>query len=388
MKNGKLISAQIGCGAFAEGQDFPNFRKNPKTEIKWCCDISLDRAKEMASKFEVEKTTDNFMDTINDPEVDMIKVCTSHEAHLPIIEAAAANGKHIFCEKPMALEEAEAHKIIRAVRRGGVKICVDLNRRMAPSMRALKKRWKEHQENPKHQPWRFIEIERDRFPEETKSNLLINIQDESSSYRLVHLDPLHGGGLILGETVHWLDLACWFFAPQVPVQIQAWGSARLSHGINLLFSDGDSATIIFSCCGTFDYPKEIYELTSGAALFRNKFFVENEYFGIPELQNETFPMQHDPYKEIGDGFSAYMEKYKKQVAGSQNSKEKLLSFGVDKGHENMLNTFVDAILNETPSPCDEIAGLQSTCLAKLAIQSIELRQALPVPIDKIRPAIV
>jgi hypothetical protein len=43
MKNGKLISAQIGCGAFAEGQDFPNFKKNPKTEVKWCCDISLER---------------------------------------------------------------------------------------------------------------------------------------------------------------------------------------------------------------------------------------------------------------------------------------------------------------------------------------------------------
>jgi predicted dehydrogenase len=342
----------------------------------------------MATKFDVEKTTANFIDAINDPEVDMIKICTSHEAHLPIIEAASAKGKHIFCEKPMALEEAEAHKIIRAVRKSGVKLCVDLNRRMAPSMHALKRSWKEHQENPRHQPWKYVEIEREKFPEETKSHLLINIQDESSSYRLVHLDPLHGGGLILGETVHWLDLACWFFAPQVPVQIQAWGSARLSHGINLLFSDGDTATIIFSCCGTFDYPKEIYELSSGAALFRNKFFVENEYFGIPEKENERFPMQHDPFKETGEGFDAYMEKYKKQVSDSQNSKEKLLAFGVDKGHENMLDAFVEAILNDTPSPCDEIAGLESTCLAKLAIQSIERRQPLPVPIDKIRPAIV
>jgi hypothetical protein len=129
-------------------------------------------------------------------------------------------------------------------------------------------------------------------------------------------------------------------------------------------------------------------MTSGAALFRNKFFVENEYFGIPDLANETFPMQHDPFKETGEGFDAYMEKYKKQVSGSQNSKEKLLAFGVDKGHENMLNTFVDSILNDKASPCDEIAGLQSTCLAKLAIQSIETRQVLPVPVDKIRPAIV
>jgi len=54
----------------------------------------------------------------------------------------------------------------------------------------------------------------------------------------------------------------------------------------------------------------------------------------------------------------------------------------------MLDSFVDAILNDTPSPCDELAGFNSTYLAKLAIQSIENRSVLPVPVEKLAPSIV
>jgi predicted dehydrogenase len=391
MARKKLTVGQIGCGAFAQGQDFPNFAKNPQTEMKWCCDLSLDKAKSVAAKFAVPRATSNFMDVVNDPEVDLIKIATTHEIHLPIIEAAAAKGKHIFCEKPMAMEEIEAFKIISAVRKGGVKLCVDLNRRMSPSMHVLRDRWLKHKKNPAHQPWRYIETERAQFPEEKQTQLLIRVQDESASYRIVHLDPLKGGGLIIGESVHWLDLACWFFAPQVPVEIKAWGSTRLSHGINLTFSAGDTATIIFNCGGTFDYPKELYEVTHNGALLRNICFVENEYYGISGLEKETFPLQHDSFTKVGTegGFSGLMKKHMARVKGlKSNSKTGHGSVAVDKGHENMLNSFVDAIIKDRPSPCDEISGYMATYLAKLAIKSIETRMSLPVPIDKVQPCIV
>ena len=53
----------------------------------------------------------------------------------------------------------------------------------------------------------------------------------------------------------------------------------------------------------------------------------------------------------------------------------------------MWKAFVDAILNDKPSPCDELAGFQSTYLAQLAIRSIECRQTLPVPVERYMPAI-
>ena len=385
MKKDVLRVAQIGCGAFATGQDLPNFQADERLECVWCCDVDEERAREVAADFGVPNTTTDFMECINDPQVDFLKIATSHEVHLPIIEAAAAAGKHVFCEKPMALELTESLKIIRAVRRSGIKLCVDLNRRMSPALRALRKCWRRHVSNPTHQPWRFVEMERELFPEEQRTQFLIRVQDDSLSYRIQHFDPLKGGGEILGETVHWLDVACWLYLPQIPVEIQAWGSSRFSHGIHLTFSEGDTATITFSCGGTFDYPKEMYEIASAGALFRSECFVENQYYGIPGLDKETFPLQRDCLPEVGTegGLSGYMEKYFARVKGLSNSKAGHGELGVNKGHWEMLDGFVTAILEDAPSPCDEMAGYLSTYLALLAIQSIETRQALPVPLERV-----
>ena len=78
----------ITC-VITEGWDFPNFAKNPHMEIKWRCDLSQNRAREMVATFAVPEVTSDYMEIINDPEVDRIKVSTSHEVYLPIIEAAA-----------------------------------------------------------------------------------------------------------------------------------------------------------------------------------------------------------------------------------------------------------------------------------------------------------
>ena len=158
-----LTAAQIGCGKFARSQDFPNMAKHPDVTLKWACDVNPDNAKTAAEQFHVPETTTDFMEVVNDPEVDMIKIATTHEAHLPIIEAAAKAGKHIFCEKPMAMHDKEAYLIMKAVRRSGIKLCVDLNRRMSPAMQALRRKWLDHAENPIHNPWRYIENSENRF---------------------------------------------------------------------------------------------------------------------------------------------------------------------------------------------------------------------------------
>ena len=203
---------------------------------------------------------------------------------------------------------------------------------------------------------------------------------------MIHLDPLAGGGQIIGESVHWLDLACWWFKPQIPVELLAWGSRRFSHGIHLTFSEGDTATILFLCGGTFDYPKEQYEVTCRGGLFRSECFVENQYHGIPGLERELFLLQRDSDPSIGSegGLPGLMKKHFARVRGLGNAKAGHDTLSVDKGHERMLDGFVDSILNGTPTPCDEMDGFVSVYLAKQAIKSIELRQAMPVPVDKIK----
>ena len=77
----------------------------------------------------------------------------------------------------------------------------------------------------------------------------------------------------------------------------------------------------------------------------------------------------------------------KNVSGSSNAKivEQTCPLIVDKGHKAMLNGFIDAILNDKPSPCDELAGFRSTFLAQKAIESIRLKQTIPLQIEDVTP---
>ncbi|MDR0932579.1 MAG: Gfo/Idh/MocA family oxidoreductase [Victivallales bacterium] len=388
MKKNRLVAAQIGCGKFAYIQDLVNLTTHPDVDLKWVCDISADRAEETAKRFHVPHATTDFMEIIADSEVDFIKIATSHEVHLPIVQAAAKAGKHVFCEKPMAMTDREGYLIMQEVKRSGIKFCVDLNRRMAPAMIALKNAWQQHKTKPIHNPWRYVEGNpRKPLPEENLPHLNIRIQDESSSYGLIHLAPLSGGGEIIGESVHWLDLACWLFAPALPCEITAWGSSRLSHGIYLKFTDGASMTLDFSCSGTFDYPKEQYELTDNAALFRSLGFVENQYYGFPGAGREFFPLEHGPVVKGQDDMIA---KYFQRVQEQKNIKslENSEPFVQDKGHQSMLDGFVKAIQNDTKSPCTELDGFRATYLANRAIAAIESHMTLPIPVEKITPCIL
>lgn len=386
MKNGKFVVAQIGCGAFANEQHLPNLAERDDVEIRYCCDANMEAARAAAEKYSALRFSDGYIEALDDPELDFVMIATPHDMHLPIIMEAAKRGKHVFCEKPMAMKMEECWEIIREVKRSGIKFCVDLNRRMSPAMQALKRKVFEQQKNERHNPWRYIETKREPFPEERATNLLVRIQDESSSYRLIHLDPLHGGGQVLGETVHWLDLASWFFDGQMPVEVLAWGSSRLSHGVNLKFSGGDTATILFDACGTFDYPKEMFEVTCRSALFRSLFFVENRTYGVPDAPAETFPLQRDGFREAvpGEGFEAYMKKAALRHGADLKANWNALT--VDKGHRAMLAGFIDAIRNGTPSPCDELAGMRSILLARLVMQSMKTRMAVPVPVEDWDPA--
>ena len=71
---------------------------HPDVVLKWACDVRKEGAQEAKEAFNLEAATDDFLEVMADPEVDFVKVATSHDVHLPIIEAAAKAGKHVFCE--------------------------------------------------------------------------------------------------------------------------------------------------------------------------------------------------------------------------------------------------------------------------------------------------
>ena len=79
----------------------------------------------------------SYEEALADPAVQAVILATPHSTHRAQVEAAAAAGKHIYCEKPFALSKADAQAMLAAVERAGVQIAVGHHFRLMPSMRAL-----------------------------------------------------------------------------------------------------------------------------------------------------------------------------------------------------------------------------------------------------------
>jgi predicted dehydrogenase len=380
----------IGSGAFARSEHFPNCVKNPRVDLVTACSRSEEKRMSALRDFGAHKAEADAAKVFADPDLDLIILSVPHSVHFEMVMGALEAGKHVLCEKPMAMTMDEAYQIVRAVKRAGTKLCVDYNRRFSPSMQHMKQRYLAHRNSPTVSAGQFVEdAKRPPLPEEEASMLMIRINDESSTYRPVHLDWETGGGQIIGETCHWLDLACWLLE-DTPTRVYATGSARLSHLISLDFAPrstgslGHRACIMFSPVGTFEYPKELFEIMDHAALFRNLCFVETEIYGAAGTERKNFPLQFDGCPEAGEqgGLSGYIEKLQRRAQVHAESGKKLWpDLFPDKGHYQLLDAFVDAILNDKPSPIDEQAGAKATYLCRRAIESVQSGAPLPVNLE-------
>lgn len=99
--------------------------------------LEMDAAADLAREHGFE-LTDSYEAVLADPEIDAVVLATPHSLHRAQVEAAAAAGKHVFCEKPFALTLADARASIAACREAGVALGVGHNRRLWPSIARMK----------------------------------------------------------------------------------------------------------------------------------------------------------------------------------------------------------------------------------------------------------
>ena len=102
-------------------------------------DINGDAAKEAAEKFGFENWGTDWHDLINDPEIDVIDICTPNNVHAEIAIAAAKAGKHILCEKPLSLTTEQAKEMYHAAKEAGIITMVAFNYRRTPAVQLAKK---------------------------------------------------------------------------------------------------------------------------------------------------------------------------------------------------------------------------------------------------------
>jgi myo-inositol 2-dehydrogenase/D-chiro-inositol 1-dehydrogenase len=92
-----------------------------------------------AEELGIPRVTADYKEILADPSIDAVLICSPTDTHAAISLEAAAEGKHIFCEKPIAFETANICSVIEAVKRAGVKFQVGFNRRFDSNFRAMRK---------------------------------------------------------------------------------------------------------------------------------------------------------------------------------------------------------------------------------------------------------
>ncbi|GIO14102.1 scyllo-inositol 2-dehydrogenase (NAD(+)) [Cohnella xylanilytica] len=117
-----------------------NFRKSvPYARLAAFADPNREAAEQAARSLEVDKVYTDYRDALADESIHAVVVVTPTVYHREIVVAAAAAGKHVLCEKPMAMNEAECKEMIEACERGGVKLQLAFMRRFDESFRDAKR---------------------------------------------------------------------------------------------------------------------------------------------------------------------------------------------------------------------------------------------------------
>lgn len=127
----------IGCGKIAQVRHIPEYLDNPEAEIAGYYDFNLERAKELAQKYG-GKAYETVEELLAAQDIDAVSVCAANHAHAELTIKALNAGKHVLCEKPMAVQLEECENMVWAARKNGKYLMVDQNQRMAKAHRKAK----------------------------------------------------------------------------------------------------------------------------------------------------------------------------------------------------------------------------------------------------------
>ena len=120
----------IGCGKIAQVRHIPEYAANPHAEVYGFYDINQVRAEELAKKHG-GKAYASYEELLADPTIEAVSVCAANHAHAEISIAALKAGKHVLCEKPMAISLEECEAMVAAAKESGKYLMIGQNQRLA-----------------------------------------------------------------------------------------------------------------------------------------------------------------------------------------------------------------------------------------------------------------
>ena len=134
----KVKIAVIGTGRMGSVHVRNIARLIPEADLVAICDIRLEVAQAVADELGIQRVVQDYHELLADKEIEAILIASSTDTHAFMMKDAAAAGKHIFCEKPLALELDKIDEALEAVKKAGVKLQVGFNRRFDKSYQRVR----------------------------------------------------------------------------------------------------------------------------------------------------------------------------------------------------------------------------------------------------------
>jgi predicted dehydrogenase/threonine dehydrogenase-like Zn-dependent dehydrogenase len=268
---GSIGVAVLGAGGFAASTLLPALAALPDFELRAVVTRTPSSAARAAQEFRAPIASTDPEEVLRDPQVHAVVIATRHDTHAALALAALAAGKHVFLEKPMAIRRADLDALRDAALASDRIFTVGYNRRYAPLALAVRE---------------ALRARRGPVAAEYRVN--------AGAVPAGHwtLDPSLGGGRLVGEACHMLDLLAFWLGPEV-IEWTATGlaarDARASSpedfSVALRFRDGDGlehvASLFYTALGNRGLGKERVELHTGGGSLVLDDFARLDVHGLP-----------------------------------------------------------------------------------------------------------
>lgn len=314
----------IGAGNFATSVLLPRFSRVAGADLVGVATATGVSAKNTGTRFGFRYATTDMAELLADPAVHAVVIATRHGSHAHFAAQALRAGKAVFVEKPLALDEAGLQEVLAAQEESGQVLAVGFNRRFSPFAEQLKAFFAPGTRLAVH-----YRVNAGAIPRES----------------WIH-DPEEGGGRIIGEVCHFVDLLQ-FLTDDLPVEVFAHslggpeGALHDTIAATLRFRNGSLGNITYLATGDRAFPKEHVEVFGGGGI------------GVLEDFREVLTTR----------------------GGKQNRTRKLAQ---EKGFDQEIARFLDAVREGGRLPIS-IESLQATHRVTYALEE-SLRTGLPVGI--------
>ncbi len=333
LKIGLIGAGRIGC---LHAQHLTS--RVPQAELLMVADMFEEAARACAERYAIPSAVQDYRHILENPEIEAVVICSSTDSHARIIEEAAEAGKHIFCEKPIALDLASIDRALAAVKQAGVQLQIGFNRRFDASYARVRRAVAEGEIG---KPCMLHIVSRDPEPPP-----------------LAYINS--SGGLFLDMTIHDFDMACFLIGSDVEemfVQAGVLNSPEIGEAgdvdsaiITLQFANGTIGTISNSRQAAYGYDQRVELLGSEGAIA-----TDNNYANTAIISDS-----HSIHRDLPLYF--FLERYSESFVSE-------------------MTAFVQAVLHNRPVPVNGEDGRVPVVMALAAKKSLVERR--PVRLSEI-----